>query len=150
MRLVVFSRTTQICLSHKEGVFESFVVAIDMYGKGLLDINYLRHEVSGLFEDHLNLLDGFSIYASDTKIRKEEEEEKSATSIKKHGLKVAVDQGYLLFRKIGKVLGESALRDILVCSHCYCNTPSPLRLGLSPFFFYNKIFAKIHKVYQST
>jgi hypothetical protein len=31
-----------------------------------------------------------------------------------------------------------------------CNTPSPLRLGLSPFFFYNKIFAKIHKVYQST
>jgi hypothetical protein len=31
-----------------------------------------------------------------------------------------------------------------------CNTPSPLRLGLSLFFFYNKIFAKIHKVYQST
>jgi hypothetical protein len=31
-----------------------------------------------------------------------------------------------------------------------CNTPSPLRLGLSHFFFYNKIFAKIHKVYQST
>jgi hypothetical protein len=30
-----------------------------------------------------------------------------------------------------------------------CNTPSPLRLGLSLFFFYNKIFAKIHKVYQS-
>jgi hypothetical protein len=27
----------------------------------------------------------------------------------------------------------------------WCNTPSPLRLGLSPFFFYNKIFAKIHK-----
>jgi hypothetical protein len=26
----------------------------------------------------------------------------------------------------------------------------PLRLGLSHFFFYNKIFAKIHKVYQST
>jgi hypothetical protein len=32
----------------------------------------------------------------------------------------------------------------------WCNTPSPLRLGLSPFFFSNKIFAKIHKVYQST
>jgi hypothetical protein len=32
----------------------------------------------------------------------------------------------------------------------YCNTPSPLRLGLSHFFFYNKIFAKIHKFYQST
>jgi hypothetical protein len=32
----------------------------------------------------------------------------------------------------------------------HCNTPSPLRLGLSLFFFYNKIFAKIHKVYQST
>jgi hypothetical protein len=31
-----------------------------------------------------------------------------------------------------------------------CNTPSPLRLGLSPFFFINKIFANIHKVYQST
>jgi hypothetical protein len=31
-----------------------------------------------------------------------------------------------------------------------CNTPSPLRLGLSLFFFSNKIFAKIHKVYQST
>jgi hypothetical protein len=31
-----------------------------------------------------------------------------------------------------------------------CNTPSPLRLDLSPFFFYNKSFAKIHKVYQST
>jgi hypothetical protein len=31
-----------------------------------------------------------------------------------------------------------------------CNTPSPLRLGLSPFFFSNKIFTKIHKVYQST
>jgi hypothetical protein len=37
-------------------------------------------------------------------------------------------------------------------SHPYtaCNTPSPLRLGLSHFFFSNKIFAKIHKVYQST
>jgi hypothetical protein len=35
-------------------------------------------------------------------------------------------------------------------SGVYCNTPSPLRLGLSLFFFYNKIFAKIHKVYQST
>jgi hypothetical protein len=34
--------------------------------------------------------------------------------------------------------------------HGGCNTPSPLRLGLLPFFFYNKIFAKIHKVYQST
>jgi hypothetical protein len=34
--------------------------------------------------------------------------------------------------------------------HPQCNTPSPLRLGLSLFFFYNKIFAKIHKVYQST
>jgi hypothetical protein len=32
----------------------------------------------------------------------------------------------------------------------FCNTPSPLRLGVSHFFFYNKIFAKIHKVYQST
>jgi hypothetical protein len=31
-----------------------------------------------------------------------------------------------------------------------CNTPSPLRLGVSHFFFSNKIFAKIHKVYQST
>jgi hypothetical protein len=35
-------------------------------------------------------------------------------------------------------------------SEASCNTPSPLRLGLSLFFFYNKIFAKIHKVYQST
>jgi hypothetical protein len=39
-------------------------------------------------------------------------------------------------------------RFVPTCHHC--NTPSPLRLGLSPFFFYNKIFAKIHKVYQST
>jgi hypothetical protein len=44
--------------------------------------------------------------------------------------------------------------DLSMVWHCRlghpCNTPSPLRLGLSPFFFYNKIFAKIHKVYQST
>jgi hypothetical protein len=28
---------------------KSFVVAIDKYGKGLVDMNYLRHEVGGLF-----------------------------------------------------------------------------------------------------
>jgi hypothetical protein len=39
---------------------------------------------------------------------------------------------------------------LLIDNGSSCNTPSPLRLGLSPFFFYNKIFAKIHKIYQST
>jgi hypothetical protein len=97
---------------------KSFVVAIDKYGKGLVDMNYLRHEVGGLFEDHPDLLDGFLIYAPDPMIRKEEEE-KSAALIEKHGLNVVVNQGHLLFRKIGKVLGESALKEILVYSQCY-------------------------------
>jgi hypothetical protein len=41
---------------------------------------------------------------------------------------------------------QALLRDLF---GVHCNTPSPLRLGLSLFFFYHKIFAKIHKVYQS-
>ena len=96
---------------HNEGVFKSFIVAIDRYGKGLVDMNYLRHEVDGLFEDHPDLLEGFSIHALNPMIRKEEEEEEEKSAV--------VDRGHLLFRKISKVLGESALKEILFYCHCY-------------------------------
>jgi hypothetical protein len=75
---------------------------------------------------------------------------------------VEVEEDVLNFRsgigrKHGQVLGMKGW--LAAINHCCgllrfhqaaCNTPSPLRLGLSLFFFYNKIFAKIHKVYQST
>jgi paired amphipathic helix protein Sin3a len=118
MHAMHFVNEVKFRFRHKEGVFKSFLVAIDMYKKGLVDMNYLCHEVGGLFKDHPDLLEGFSIYTSNPMIRKEEEE-KSVALIEKHGLNAAVDRGHLLFRKIGKVLGESALREILVYSHCY-------------------------------
>jgi histone deacetylase complex regulatory component SIN3 len=57
MHAMYFMNDVKFHFRHKEGVFKSFVIAIDMYGKGLVDMNYLHHEVSGLFEDHPNLLE---------------------------------------------------------------------------------------------
>jgi hypothetical protein len=59
-------------------------------------------------------------------------------------LRIDDDQPDSLFSSIDGRNVEVTVEDIT------CNAPSPLRLGLSLFFFSNKIFAKIHKVYQST
>jgi hypothetical protein len=117
MHAMHFVNDVKFRFHHEEVVFKSFIVSINMYRKGLVDMNYLCHEVGGLFKDHPDLLEGFSMYASDPMIRKKEE--KFAALIEKHGINATVDRGHLLFKKIGKVLGESTLREILVYSHCY-------------------------------
>jgi hypothetical protein len=70
---------------------------------------------------------------------REEDEERYGS-----GFDEEEDWGSIVKNRRGGRFGEARNCEVM------CNTPSPLRLGLSHFFFYNKIFAKIHKVYQST
>ncbi|XP_059436426.1 paired amphipathic helix protein Sin3-like 2 [Corylus avellana] len=122
-----FMNDVNLRFRHEDGVFKCFFEAINLYGKGIVDMDYLRHMVGALFEHHSDLLNWFLIFASDPiskKKEKEGEEEKFATSIfeaiKKHGLKGVFHLGDLLLRKIAKVLGQSTLREIFV--HCRCFT----------------------------